>query len=95
MTLRIGKSLEEEVVIFALSGRVGESDLGQLEQLFRAERDAKAQGVGIDLTEVRLVDREVVRFLAGCESAGMQLRNCPAYIREWIETGGARHETGI
>lgn len=80
-------------MIFSLSGRVGESDLGQLKQLLRAERDVQAQGVGIDLKEVRLVDREVVKFLAGCESAGMQLRNCPAYIREWIETGGsARHE---
>lgn len=80
-------------MIFSLSGRVGESDLGQLKQLLLAERDVQAQGVGIDLKEVRLVDREVVKFLAGCESAGMQLRNCPAYIREWIETGGsARHE---
>jgi len=25
-----------------------------------------------------------VRFLALCESNGIELRNCPLYMREWI-----------
>jgi predicted metal-binding protein len=74
-------------VIFALSGRIGEGDLGQLEELFKAERQVQLQEIGIDLKEVRLVDRQVVKFLAGCESAGIHLHNCPGYIREWIESG--------
>jgi hypothetical protein len=37
------------------------------------------------LKEVKLVDRDVVSFLAGCEAKGVKLVNCPAYIREWIE----------
>ena len=41
--------------------------------------------VVLDLTEVRLVDREAVQFLARCEAEGVELNNCPAYIREWIE----------
>jgi hypothetical protein len=40
--------------------------------------------VAIDLKDILLVDREAVRFLASLESAGTELRNCPAYIREWI-----------
>jgi len=87
--------LEQGVVIFALSGRIEESDLEQLENLLRAEGGGQGQSMSIDLKEVRLVDRQVVRFLAVCESEGIQLRNCPAYIREWIESGGsARHEQG-
>ena len=33
---------------------------------------------------VLLVDREAVKLLAVRESNGAELRNCPAYIREWI-----------
>lgn len=83
-------------MVFSISGRVEESDLSQLEQLLNAEKESRAKGIGIDLKEVRLVDRQVVKYLAGCESAGIQLRNCPAYIREWIETGGsARREQRV
>jgi hypothetical protein len=38
----------------------------------------------LELREVSLVDAEVVRFLSACESEGIQLLNCSAYIREWI-----------
>jgi len=38
----------------------------------------------LDLKEVTLVDREAVRFLAACETKGSVLRNCPAFVREWI-----------
>jgi hypothetical protein len=38
----------------------------------------------LDLRDVRLADREAVRFLTACEADGMTLENCPAYVREWI-----------
>ena len=44
--------------------------------------------MAIDLKEVPLVDRGTVNLLALGESNGAELRNCPAYIREWIT--GAR-----
>jgi hypothetical protein len=28
-----------------------------------------------------------VKFLAICEVDGIELRNCPSYVREWIEKG--------
>jgi len=40
--------------------------------------------VAIDLKHVLLVDREVVKLLALGEGNGIELRNCPAYIREWV-----------
>jgi hypothetical protein len=39
----------------------------------------------LDLREVRLADRDAVRFLRGCEADGIKLENCPAYMREWID----------
>jgi hypothetical protein len=40
--------------------------------------------VAIDLQRVLLVDREAVKLLAVSEANGIELRNCPAYIREWV-----------
>jgi hypothetical protein len=41
--------------------------------------------VVIGLEEVAPVDREAVAFLALSEINGIELRNCPAYIREWVD----------
>ena len=45
----------------------------------------------LDLKDLTLVDRDTVRFLESCEEDGIKLKNCPAYIREWItrERGGS------
>jgi len=83
--LKIRRSEEVEFVLFALSGRIDEKDLPRLQEL--VEQDAKAGAVTLDLEEVRLVDREAVRFLAACESQGIKLQNCPSYVRKWINTG--------
>ena len=40
--------------------------------------------VAIELSEVELVDRDPVKLLAQAEAEGIELRSCPAYIREWI-----------
>jgi hypothetical protein len=40
--------------------------------------------VAIDLAEIELVDRDAVTVLAAGESSGIELRRCPAFIREWI-----------
>ena len=39
----------------------------------------------VDLKDVSMVDREVMRFLARCETDGVKLENCARYIREWME----------
>lgn len=38
----------------------------------------------LDLKDLTLVDQEAVSYLLRCEADGIELRNCPAYIREWI-----------
>ena len=43
------------------------------------------RSVVLDLGEVKLVDVDVVRFLSDAEGAGIELRNCPPFIRAWIE----------
>jgi len=88
LMLRIQISAKGEVVAFTLSGRIKAEELAELQRLFEAE--GEDQRIVLDLKEVKLVDRDAVRFLARCEANGTQLENCPAYIREWIvREGGA------
>jgi hypothetical protein len=38
----------------------------------------------LDLSEVTLVDIAVIHFLMSCEDDGIELLQCPPYVREWI-----------
>lgn len=60
---------------------------GWLRAEYLAELRAKIESgdaVVFQMAEVTLVDVESVRFLGACESQGIELRHCPAYIHEWI-----------
>jgi hypothetical protein len=89
--LRIRRSANNGSPAFILSGRIEGTHISELQQLLDAE--ARVTSLTIDLGEVRLVDREAVRFLAACEARGIRLENCPSYVREWIERGSdTNHE---
>ena len=79
--LKITRAANGEVV-FKLSGRMGAENVGEFETLTSAE--ASGRRIVLDLKDLTLVDQDVVSFLRHCEAEGMQLKNCPAYIREWI-----------
>ena len=80
--LKIQKTAVREVVVFTMSGRIKAEDVAELQRLFEGVADSRR--MVLDLKEVKLVDRETVKFLARCEADGTTLENCPAYIREWI-----------
>ena len=80
--LKIQKTAVREVVVFTLSGRIKAEDVAELQRLFEGAADGHR--MVLDLKEVKLVDRDAVRFLAHCEAEGTTLKNCPVYIREWI-----------
>jgi hypothetical protein len=40
--------------------------------------------VALDLEHVSLVDLNAVKLLGQCEADGIEIENCPAYVREWI-----------
>jgi hypothetical protein len=74
---------EGELVVLLVSGRIEGEHLLELQKVFASE--AEDQNFIVDMREVRLVDQDTVRFLSSCEAGGTRLRNCPAYIREWID----------
>ena len=82
VTFRINRLvIAENLVVLRISGRITAQDVDMLRDLLDQEKSA----VAIDLKDVLLVDREAVKFLARRESNAVELRNCPAYIREWIK----------
>ena len=81
MTLRIQGELDKpDCTTFALSGRIRSEHILHLASLLEQERGR----IVLDLKEVTIVGREAIRFLAACETKGSVLRNCPAFVREWI-----------
>jgi hypothetical protein len=91
MSCRIDRVvIREDLVVLCISGRITGDDVDMLRTLLEQERSA----VAIDLKDVRLVDREAVKLLALRESSGAELRNCPAYIREWVTRERAEAKAG-
>ena len=69
------------ITVFTLSGHMKTKEVAELKALF--DRDYRT--IVLDLRDVRLADRDAVKFLRSCERDGMKLENCPAYIREWMD----------
>ena len=81
MACRIDRLLaERDLVVLRISGRIARDDVDVLRSALDQERGA----IAIDLAEVGLVDRGAVSLLVLSETRGVELRNCPPYIREWI-----------
>ena len=66
--------------MFRVTGRIQSDHVETLRELFAQESGR----VALDLAEVTLVDREVVRFLAFCEGNGVELKYAPDYLSEWV-----------
>lgn len=83
MALRIEQTTLHGFTVFALIGRMEAEQIAELEELLGSDRH-RGDAV-LDLGEIRFADREAIRFLARCEADGVQLKNCPSYIREWMK----------
>lgn len=81
---KISKSGEAKRIVLRISGRIEGEELLELQKAVSSQETSDGQ-VDLDLENVRLLDQQVVTYLACCEAGGMRLRNCPSYIREWID----------
>jgi hypothetical protein len=81
MTLRIDQRSQQGRTVLKLIGQIHSEDLED----FKAQTLAAGPGMAFDLEELTLVDVGVVRYLGECERRGVELLNCPPYIREWIK----------
>ena len=81
MSCRIDRVVSaENLVVLFVSGRITGEHVDMLQGVLERE----SGGFAIDLKNVLLVDREAVKLLALTEDRGIELRNCPPYVREWV-----------
>jgi hypothetical protein len=80
---KVQRTDDGNVIVLLVSGRIEGEHLAELREVFTAE--AGNQNFILDMGEVRLVDQDSIAFLSHWEAGGTELRNCPAYIREWIQ----------
>ena len=78
-------------VVFRVSGRIDRAYAEVLQELTENEKTAKGR-LALDLTKVTVVSLEAVRALTVAEANGIELRNCPAYVREWISRAKESHD---
>jgi anti-anti-sigma regulatory factor len=82
VTYRIHRSVRHGANVFVLSGLLDTEHATRLQELLSTATTGR---VVLDLKDVMLVDRAAVEFLARVEMAGVELVNCPEYVRSWIE----------
>jgi hypothetical protein len=80
-------------IVLSLIGHVQSEHVNELRQVFVSE--AATHDLILDLKDLKLVDQDVVSFLANCEASGATLRNCPAYVREWIRAERTEQRVGL
>ena len=84
MTCKIERVLTPVgLAVFRVTGRIDCAYVEVLLELIENEKRSKGS-LALDLTEVTLVSLEAVTALSVAEANGIELRNCPAYVREWI-----------
>jgi anti-anti-sigma regulatory factor len=92
MTCKIDRVLSlDGFAVLRVSGRIDCTYVETLWESMEKEKGTKGR-LAIDLAEVTLVSQEAVEALAAAEADGIELRNCPAYVREWISRSKESHD---
>ena len=92
MTFKIERvATQDGFVVFRVSGRIDSTYVEALQESMEKEKTTNGCRLAIDLSEVTLVSQEVVEALAVAEANGIELKNCPGYVREWVSRAKERH----
>ena len=67
----------------ALTGNVSQEVLPEIDRLIANGRQSD-RSVTLDLSEVTLIDRVAARFFAEQIERGIELVDCPSYLKCWI-----------
>lgn len=79
MACRIDRVSTDQGLVLRISGRISRDDVDVLRIAIEG-----GSVIAVELSELELIDRDALRLLTIYEMNGMELRHCPAYIREWI-----------
>ena len=81
MSCRIDRVVAaDNLAVLFISGGI----TGEHVQMLKDVLEHESGGFAINLKNVLLVDRDAVTLLATSEANGIELKDCPGYIREWV-----------
>jgi anti-anti-sigma regulatory factor len=84
MTCKIERVVAPDgIVVLQIGGRIDGPGVEILRELMESETTSKST-VALDLRNVTLISRDAIKLLSNLEEKGTELRNCPAYIRDWV-----------
>lgn len=86
MTCKIERLTAEGVVVLRVSGHIRSEHVSIIKKLIAREEGQ----IAFDLTEITLAERVAVGYLAVWELGGIEIRNCPPFLREWITSEQTR-----
>jgi anti-anti-sigma regulatory factor len=78
--LKIERQSDEKTTTIRVIGRIRAEDLEEL----KAQMGDCSERIIFNLSEVTIVNADVIRFLSAGEGEGTRLVSCPPYVREWI-----------
>ena len=85
---------DSHTVTLVASGKMNGGSLAELRREIENARQTSKQVV-LDISEVTLIDRTSLAFLAEQTSNRVQIVNCPEYIEPWIKRVAAEEQVVI
>ena len=76
-------SSQSNSLTLAVAGKVNADSLAEIGRFIESGRRNRQQVV-LDLSEVTLLDRAAARFFEETLKRGVEVVNCPTYIKHWI-----------
>ena len=81
-TMTVSSSQSNSLTL-AVAGKVNADSLAEIGRYIESGRRNRQQVV-LDLSEVTLLDRAAARFFGETARQGVEVVNCPLYIKPWI-----------
>jgi len=83
--LKIQRTTEGAAVVLTVCGRLDAENVNELRDSL--DTIAVSTAIVLDLTDLLLADRDVIRLLREWKAGRrIELRNCPPYIQVWMAT---------
>jgi len=85
--LKIQRTTEGAAIVLTVCGRLDAENVNELREWL--DTIGVSTPIVLDLTDLLLADRDVVRLLREWQAGRrIELRNCPSYIQVWMATEG-------
>ena len=71
---------DDGITVLRIAGHVEVDYVNKIEEMIARQNGP----IALDLKELTLVDRDAVTYLSSWKRKGIEFRNCPPVLTEWI-----------